>query len=399
MIRRKALISTSLCDSKASQRLTIEAMQQIAVARGGRCLSGAYVNVTTPLLWQCANGHRWDETPAYVKSGSWCKACVASVWLNKVQEMAKERGGRCLSDTYVNSRTPMLWECANKHQWHASQNRTALGQWCRLCVSDKELETMRRIASEHGGLCLSNSYVNTESPLQWECARGHRWHARPHGIKTGKWCRQCRDDNMRGSLERMQELALHHGGQVLSKSYVDNNTKLRWKCAQGHTWESLPRTVASGSWCRKCYFERRRCTLEDVQQLASKKGGFCLSTTYIDGNTDLTWQCGRGHTWQAPSSRIHSRWCPVCNHDSKRLGLSKMQELAAVHGGRCLSVTYKNVNTPLTWQCIEGHIWENRPCNVQSGSWCPECRRIALDQRKKQDTTKKKERFSLRNLL
>ena len=105
MSRKKAPFSTSHHDPKASQRLKIETMQQVAVARGGQCLSGAYVNVTTPLLWQCAN----------------------------------------------------------KHQWHASQNRTALGQWCRLCVSDKELETMRQIASKHGGLCLSDGYVNTDS--------------------------------------------------------------------------------------------------------------------------------------------------------------------------------------------------------------------------------------------
>ncbi|PFH11957.1 hypothetical protein BCF11_4425 [Collimonas sp. PA-H2] len=170
MIQKKTPPSTSLRDPKASQRLTIEAMQQVAATRGGQCLSSAYVNVTTPLLWQCANRHRWHETPAYVKSGSWCKACVAAVWLKKVQEMAKERGGRCLSDIYVNSRTPMLWQCANKHQWHASQNRTSLGQWCRLCVANNELDAMRRIAGEHGGLCLSDA-EHGEDP----CYTRQRW--------------------------------------------------------------------------------------------------------------------------------------------------------------------------------------------------------------------------------
>lgn len=399
MSRKKSPFGTSHHDPKASQRLTIEAMQLIAAAHGGRCLSKTYINVSTPLMWQCANKHRWHETPAYVKSGSWCKACAAAVWLKKAQEMAKERGGRCLSDTYVNSRTPMLWQCANKHQWHASQNRTSLGQWCRICVTDKELEAMRRIAGSHGGLCVSDTYVNTEVSLLWECAKGHRWHARPHGIKAGKWCRKCRDDSMRGSLERMQEMAQHHGGQVLSDVYVDNNTKLRWRCVKGHVWEALPRIVVSGSWCRECYFERRRITLEELQRLASTKGGRCLSDTYVDTYTNLIWECNKGHVWQAPPGRIHSRWCPECNNNRKRLGIPKMQELAAKRGGRCLSDIYKNIDTPLSWECIEGHVWQNRPSNVQAGSWCPECRRITLDLRKKLDTFRKKERFSLPNLL
>ncbi|AMP03481.1 hypothetical protein [Collimonas pratensis] len=117
-----------------------------------------------------------------------------------MQQLAKKRGGRCLSDIYVNTRTPLLWQCANNHRWQASANCTSFGQWCRYCVADKELKTMRRIASRHGGFCLSDIYINTEIPMLWECIKGHRWHAKPHGIKTGKWCRQCRDDNMRGKM-------------------------------------------------------------------------------------------------------------------------------------------------------------------------------------------------------
>ncbi|MEO6919564.1 MAG: hypothetical protein ABI171_11225 [Collimonas sp.] len=395
MPRIKKQADSKPYDPKASQRLTIEAMQQIAVARGGRCLSKTYVNVTTPLLWQCANKHRWHEMPCYVKSGTWCKDCVAAVWLKKMQVMAKEHGGRCLSKTYVNSKTPLLWQCAGKHQWQASANRTSLGQWCRLCVADKELVAMRRIANELGGRCLSDTYVNTEKSMLWECAKGHRWPATPNRIKVGRWCPKCRYDKKRGSLEGMQALAQQHGGEVLSNVYVGNNSKLRWRCARGHIWESLPRTVTSGSWCPKC--QNRGITLEDMQVLAKAKGGRCLSESYVNILTYLQWQCALGHVWQAKLVNIRRHWCPICN--GTRLSIEQMQEDAQKHGGHCLSKVYKNVFTPLTWQCIEGHIWDAKPAGIRTGSWCPECRRTELDVKKKLDAKKKKKRFSLPNLL
>ena len=327
--------------------------------------------------------------------------------IEKMQQIAKVRGGVCLSDSYGNNRTPLQWQCARKHQWHASPKVTSQGHWCRLCIAIDVLEELQRIAGEHGGRCLSDAYVNAVAPLLWECTNGHRWHATSQSIARGHWCVQCLSDSMRGSLEQMQALAQQHGGQVLSTTYIDSTTKLRWRCANGHTWETKASHIVSGSWCPTCYLESRRITLEDAQQLAISKGGRCLSDSrvdgntmsYVDGNTMLTWQCADGHIWQAPAKRFRRTWCAACKFEQKRLGLPKMQELAAKHGGRCLSDTYKNVKTSVTWQCIEGHTWESWPTSVQKGAWCPECRRTALDEKKKRDTRKKKKRFSLPKLL
>ena len=38
-------------------KISIEEMQEIARKRGGKCLSKKYINAHTKLEWQCANGH------------------------------------------------------------------------------------------------------------------------------------------------------------------------------------------------------------------------------------------------------------------------------------------------------------------------------------------------------
>ena len=55
---------------------TIEQMREIAKSRGGRCLSENYVSTHSKLLWQCSEGHTpWEATPAHVKNGTWCPEC------------------------------------------------------------------------------------------------------------------------------------------------------------------------------------------------------------------------------------------------------------------------------------------------------------------------------------
>ena len=53
----------------------IKEMQRIAGSRGGKCLSDTYVNGSTKLLWECAKGHQWKAIPHHVGRGSWCPYC------------------------------------------------------------------------------------------------------------------------------------------------------------------------------------------------------------------------------------------------------------------------------------------------------------------------------------
>jgi len=41
------------------------------------------------------------------------------------------------------------------------------------------------------GLCLSKEYVNTNTKLEWQCAEGHTWLARPTDLISNEWCPPC----------------------------------------------------------------------------------------------------------------------------------------------------------------------------------------------------------------
>lgn len=62
------------------------------------------------------------------------------------------------------------------------------------------IERCHRYAESRGGKCHATEYVTAQLPMEWECAKGHRWWVRPDFIlprgktKAGSWCRQCSNE-------------------------------------------------------------------------------------------------------------------------------------------------------------------------------------------------------------
>ena len=127
------------------KKLTIGEMSLIANDRGGKCLSGHYVNRKTKLLWECANGHQWESTPINIKMGKWCPVCATERRAQKLrlniedlQKIATLRNGKLLSEEYINCKTPILWECQYEHQWQATADNVKRGHWCPACARKRK---------------------------------------------------------------------------------------------------------------------------------------------------------------------------------------------------------------------------------------------------------------------
>jgi hypothetical protein len=305
--------------------------------------------------------------------------------LRRMQQIARQRGGKCLSKIYINNSTKLKWRCAKGHDWKAVPSHITLGGWCPQCVgknNPRNLKMMKALAKKRGGDCLSKVYRRNEFKLRWRCAERHEWLAAPSGIIGGRWCPIC-GGSLRDTLTNMRKLAVSKGGKCLSRKYINSRLKLKWRCANGHLWEAVPGTIKLGGWCPKCAnFIRNdhlRLTIENMLELARERGGACLSKTYINNHTKLQWKCAKGHTWWAMPGKIQQgRWCPECKRmhagDSQRLSIQDIYRLARRRGGRCLSQNYKNANAKLEWQCRRGHAWWAAANSIQQGSWCPTCR-------------------------
>lgn len=319
-------------------KYTIADMQRIAEKRCGVCLSQEYSGVKPRLEWMCSNGHKWLAAPHHIIAGRWCNLCSIESRRGKtkysikdMKDLAKSRGGMCLSSVFENVRANLEWQCSLGHRWVVPARKIIEGHWCRRCSAEKQkgrglnnfqilklgeaasaqLLEINLTAKRRGGECLSNTYDNNRVNLRFRCGEGHEWEATAHNFKKGTWCPVCAG-NQRASLKEMQLYANTKNGKCLSLEYSSTHIPLEWQCERGHAWKASPSSILRGHWCPICsgYF----VTIEDMQRLAQDRGGRCLSTHYEGYSIKLKWQCRDNHSWEAkPTAIVRGSWCPHCS--------------------------------------------------------------------------------------
>lgn len=145
----------------------------------------------------------------------------------------------------------------------------------------REIDKAYRMPAERGKRLVNGQLVWARTlDRKDHCKRGHPYTSENTYYHKGKRsCRTCRNlwpcemrkrrreqlqvqgielrTTRTWTLEDMRALAKERGGACLSDSYKNNYTKLRWRCGKGHEWESLPKSLLQGTWCRFCSAKRR----------------------------------------------------------------------------------------------------------------------------------------------
>ena len=211
------------------QRLTIKQCQEVARSKGGECLSDEYKNNSTKMSWRCSENHEWEARFVDIKNGHWCACCngCAKNTIEECHKYAENKGGECLSTEYKNSHTKMKWKCSENHEWDANfHNIKNHRHWCPCCGGSKRLtiEECQEHAKNKGGECLSTEYKNCETKMKWKCSENHEWEAKFTNIKIGKnWCPRC-------SALRSEKLAC---------DILENETNYKWNKIRPDWLENL----------------------------------------------------------------------------------------------------------------------------------------------------------------
>ena len=241
-----------------------------------------------------------------------------------------------------------------------------------MSTKKKTIEDCKNLAESKGGKCLSEEYINSHTKYLWECARGHRWMSKQYLVQQGYWCLEC-SGSKKKTIEDCKKFAELKNGICLSSEYKNNKQKIKWQCSSGHQWEATFSDIKNNdSWCPECCGHEHK-TIEHCCALSKLKNGKCLSTEYKNSKTKLLWECEKGHQWQATYSKINQgQWCRECSGYKKK-DIDFFKDLAKKNNGQCLSDKYINSISPLLWRCEKKHEWSSLPHRITQGSWCSVC--------------------------
>ena len=447
--------------SKKRIKHTITDLSNYAKQKGGECLSDTFANIKSKYLWQCDQGHQWYAVADNViNSNKWCPFCAPN-YIGNIDEMfqiAKQRGGKCLSSSYKNTNHKLEWECSEGHKWKAIPSLIKRGAWCPICsqgigericreffeqLLKTKFEKVRpgwlktqegnwmeldgysdklKIAFEHQGiqhyknlkhfysekpekfeqtqqrdklklqLCNNNGVLLIQIPsildiLGIENVRSFiKAELLKNGFETPTDFDKVEIDLSKiyiiDKLDELRKIAEQKGGILLSTQYHGIFEPLEWECEKGHKWSTPANQIKNNdTWCPYCI--GRHKTIDDMQLLASKFEGLCLSDKYINNNTHLLWQCKLGHKFKSKPANVYSGyWCPICGRlkaslSRRKYSIGDMQKLAESKNGKCLSTEYLGYKTKLDWECENGHQWSASPeIMIRNNKWCKECKKL-----------------------
>lgn len=134
-----------ICSSKRSgdiRKKDINKIKEFAKNKGGELLSSEYINAHVYLTWKCNNiSHQpFQMTWNNARNGYWCDECAKQRTKDKLKmdisvlkEEANKRGGKLISDNYINANTPVTWMCKSRHVFSQPWGSVNQGHWCPVC--------------------------------------------------------------------------------------------------------------------------------------------------------------------------------------------------------------------------------------------------------------------------
>jgi len=298
-----------------------------------------------PARFQCPNGHVWKARPNNILSGKGCPICwqpEMSERLRIPEKTIRQRlaeKGITLIGKYDGTQAKTTFQCEKGHVWETTPTAVLSRTGCPDCAGNKTLTKdviNSRIAKRN--ITLIGEYHGAHASTLFQCSEGHNWLARPNNVLQGRNCPHCAQQfplNKEIVNERIK-----HRGVIMTGEYTTSVSKTSFRCSEGHTWEAPPGNVMAGTGCMVCAGTAPHTTETVNARIAGR--GTKLIDEYVNNHTKVRFECEEGHVWEtAPAGPLSGRGCPTCaerysDNDVFYIWIAGPQEHLALEDGELL---------------------------------------------------------------
>jgi hypothetical protein len=364
----------------AANYWTVEELHEFARDHhGGDCLAAKPTPMLSKVMWKCSN----QEHSAFhaviakvVYSGQWCPRCwqerreppQPAIPFEVAVTVVPERGGEIIKvgrdGIWQGSKTRLMIRCGNGHKWPVDgSNLVYAGSWCPECPNKGERIVRAIFEATFGrkfpkskpewlvskkGKKLELDGYNQERQIAFEYQGPHHYldaEVKAHDeIKRTKCV---------ASGVRLIEI------DAIKRPYPVEN--VLQKIVEAFAKFGVTETP------RLPQGEIFTTELEELREMARKRGGRLISNVYLGGEPH-EWKCeiAEHPCWPAEPWRIRKgQWCPSCA-GNRPLGLEGLRAWGCDNGLELLDTEYRGTGPIYRWRCLKvGHVIRRSKGNVQ----------------------------------
>jgi hypothetical protein len=339
-------------------------------------LVGPFLTVNDKTDFKCICGHEWVTTPNSVTSGgTGCPVCSKiesglkrRLTESEVKDRVAARGFTFIGP-YGGTHETMIVECPVGHKVPIYPTNLFKGQGCGECSGRLWTKAKVNKALKVRKIRLVSDFVTSNTVSEFECQHGHRWKTRPTEVihRTGcPWCSHKARLNKAIINKRLMTRGICLTGEFFT---VDDRT--RFECGNGHSWETTPASVLSGTGCKACKGIRQLDTEEDERILDTR--GFSMSLLGESIYGPANFKCSEGHSWEVQSAyqTLTKTGCALC---AGKAPLTKeiVNDRLFERGFQCVD-EFNGVDNKAWFICPEGHHTHQRPAGILRGRGCAVC--------------------------
>ena len=232
------------------------------------------------------------------------------------------------------------------------------------------IEFVKKYAKEFGYECLSDEYVRNSEKLEFKCDKGHKYKATWTTFRRSK-CPECFNNRKILTIHKINKYVRKYNYKCLSNEYKNAQEKLLFECNKGHKVKIIYSNFYSGGRCSICNLNKRRLGLKYINEKINNiaKGYKCLSSEYINNSTKMLFRCEMGHKYEATWKRFSAgNRCPYCSNN--KIDINIIRKYCNKRNIKLLSNTYKNSITPLLFECESGHKFKMSWKVFRRGNGC-----------------------------
>ncbi len=236
------------------------------------------------------------------------------------------------------------------------------------------------LKQKHGKKILPvEKYVKGSVKILHRCDQGHEYRVSPNSVLGNSGCRICsRNESKKTDKTFRKELYEKHGDSILAlEVYSSSKVKIKFKCSNGHTWNTLPRLALTGKGCPECNIHTGKSHslyCDEIEELHN--GNVAVISEYKNAMSKVRLECNVcRHVWTIKP--VNSKGaCPKCVGKGKKKWSHKeyLSQLKSVHGNKIKPTEiYVGASVHIEHTCKEGHKWYAKPVHVLQGYGCLEC--------------------------